>query len=562
MPSLHSPAHPSMSSHTSADLPNASGKKIELTAPQLEKWLAHAESSLSQGKHKLTSEKMDADTPNLAIQLLSRFGLQTAQDVIEFLNSPAGKATTAMIEKQLAEMAALEEDIRQSWLAEQRQEKRVLIFLLLGLLHKGKVHAHHLNEEIQRAMDKRHQTEEKEAIQKAASFVDSNQDELQATLAAYTEASDAIEGLLGKKLHESKALERDLANIEQLTVLADKKYAHYNSHLDAAHQEIAQWALLPTMPIATIHEKISALTAKVTEDAEEISRHLDAGEDDVAREKMEISNAHNLHIATLHDMLAVIKGEKFLYTEDGIRTENFNEAHFILSQEKKIVLKNDKYYLLNADQNSENLSSEEKEVGEKAYLQLKPEIMGVKQLVLHNQNLEQKEHKEKKSVLSARSEVMQQEISLLANQLTQMQAARANAEALLTPASPAPAMKPMPTATVSPRVVATSTPCLSQSYRHMLLLMKSNPTERAIDWLKTSMANTKNPELTAQLNKLVPGKPIPAELMARLLARRDLGSLWLTTPSNPSIVKPDLTPYTTTAPTPFSTRPKPSGTNG
>ena len=270
---------------------------------------------------------------------------------------------------------------------------------------------------------------------------------------------------------------------------------------------------------------------------------------------MEMSNARNLRIGLLLDMIAVIEGRKVMYTQDGTPTQDFHEAEFILSNQKKLIQNNGKYYVLNASQDSENLSNEEKETGEKAYLRLRPEIMGVKQLIQHNQKLEQKEHNERKSVLSARSEAMQQDLLLLANQLTQMQASCASVEAALTSpsATPTPAMKPMPTPTPTPHANAQ---CLTNSYRHMLLLMKSNPSEQSLEWLKTNITSSQSPKkLQEQVNTLSPGKPIPAELMKQLLARRDLGRVWLT-PFKPDITKTDLTPYATS---PFNTRPTPGG---
>ena len=531
-------------------LQDTNEKDIELKATQLEQWFAAAELSL---RPESTLAEADTNLPKLANQILNYFGFQTSQDVIEYLKSPAGKITTALIQKELAEEEAMDRRVMQNVLLERRQYLRRLSFLLLGLLHKREVHAHMLNEETQRANDKRRQTEEQLAKQRRATIPSpTDHAYLYRTLAAYTEATDALEVTLGKKFIECSLIEKALAHIELMIKFVTKKYAQYNDHLDAAYNDIDQWTL--HVPIATVEQKIQVLTTELHLDTAEISKLLDAGDEAAAREKMELSNARNLYISTLLDMLSVIDGRKFMYTEFGERTLNFREAHFIIAQQKKILHKNGRYYLLESSQDSESLSEEDKATGERAYLRLRPEIMGVRQLIQHNQGLEQKEHNEKKTVLLARSEMMQQEILLLTNQLTQIQAARVSIEVTLA-ATPALAMRPVPRQTSSPRVISN---CLSQSYQHMLLLMNSNPSERAIDWLKSNVANTRGTKkLQAQINTLTPGEPIPQPLMKQLLARKELGRMWLN-PNKPDIAQRDLAPYAASPiRTPFSTIPKP-----
>jgi effector protein LidA len=558
MPSLR----PSPNLKQNLLLQDARGKEIVLKASHLEKWFAQAESSLLSNTHKLTPDEIKANTPTLATQFLGHFdlqdGLRTPQNVIDFFKSHAGKATLAMISKNLAETADAEEHLQMDLLIKQRQRQRLMSFLLLGLLHRREARKH-LNEAIQHDIDKRHKTEKEtqKQLAEASSYESSREMYLQKTLDAYLDASRALECELNNKHALSITLEHDLAELEKHILLTAKKYSLYNSQLDLAYEDLAEFTLLPVISIESIQLKINSLSGDFNDEADEINKHLLAGEDDIAREKMEMCNARNLRIGLLLDMIAVIDGRKVMYTQDGLPTQDFHKAEFIISNQKKLVQNNGKYYILNAGQDSENLSNEEKEAGERAYLRLRPEIIGVKQLIQHNENLEQKVHNEKKSVLSARSEAMQQDILLLANQLTQMQASCASTEAALTPRTPTPAMKPMPTPTPTPTVSPqASTQCLSNSYRHMLLLMKNNPSERSIEWLKTNIANTQSPKkLQEQVNTLSPGKPIPAELMKQLLARRHLGHQWLT-PFQTDITQTNLTPYSTS---PFKTRPTPGG---
>lgn len=554
MPRSRLPEDPNLFSQSNIKksllLQDTNDKNVELKAAQLEQWFAAAELSLIP---EPTLALADTNVPKLANKILNFFGFQTSQDVIEYLKSPAGKITTALIQKELAEEETMDRRVMQNVLLKRHQYLRRLSFLLLGLLHKREAHAQMLNEETQQANDKRRQTMEQPAKQRRTTTPSpTDYTYLYRTFAAYTEATDALEITLGKKFIECSLIENALAHIELTIKFVAKKYTQYNDQLDAAYSDIDQWTL--NVPIATVEQKIQLLTTKLALDTAEISKLLDAGDDEAARDMMELSNARNLYISTLLDMLSVIDGRKFMYTEFGERTLNFREAHFIIAQQKKILHKNGKYYLLESSQDSESLSEEDKATGEKAYLRLRPDIMGVRQLIQHNQGLEQKEHHEKKTVLLARSEMMQQEILLLTNQLTQIQAARVGIEGTLA-ATPAPTMRPVLKPTSSAR--ATSN-CLSQSYQHMLLLMNSNPSERAIDWLKSNIANTRGTKkLQAQINTLTPGEPIPQPLMKQLLARKEFGRTWLN-PNKPDIAQRDLTPYAASPiRTPFSTVPKP-----
>ena len=523
-------------------LKNIKDQDIQLKASQLEHWFADAESWLIQKQPELSPTPLNTSESTLATQCLGRFGLQSSSDVISFLKSPAGESTMALLGKELAEMAAIDEQVQQDLLIKQRQHKRKLMFLLLGLLHKHEARAHRLEEEIQRYNEKRLHNE-KEAIEKRH-LTESSISYDPLTVDAYLHVSNAIEQSLDTKLVEAKKLEKELINIEKIIAMTSKKYTNYTAELDRAHEEIAQWTL--DVPLTTVKEKISQLTAMIDSENIEISKLLDSGEDNAARDRMELNNARNLHVAMLLDMLSVMDGSKIMYTQEGERTQLFHEADFIIPLQKKIAFKNGKYYVLQATQNADNLSSDEKEQGEKAYLRLRPDIMGVKKLVQHNKTLEHKEHHEKKSSLLARSETMQQDILLLANQLIKIQASRANAlSALPTPTPAAP----------SPTSGRTNSR-LSQSYKHMIRLMNAGPTAQSIDWLKKTMGNTKkSKKLQEEINTLAPGKPISSGLMNQLLKRKDMGRLWLT-PNKPDTAKLDLTPYAT-APSPLTTKLKP-----
>ena len=173
--------------------------------------------------------------------------------------------------------------------------------------------------------------------------------------------------------------------------------------------------------------------------------------------------------------------------------------------------------------------------------------MGVRQLVQHNQRIEQSEHHEHRTLLSKRSRIMQQEIAFLANQLTKIHAAQADTLFSQNQPTVTPGVSPSPTP-----LSRSSQKCLTNSYLHMVLLMSKNPTDHDIRLLKESQAGNL-PKMKEQLNALKPGKPIPDEVMKQLLKKRDLGRLWIDV-RNPDVDVKE-TSSARTAPSPFSMNP-------
>jgi NACalpha-BTF3-like transcription factor len=266
--------------------------------------------------------------------------------------------------------------------------------------------------------------------------------------------------------------------------------------------------------------------------------------------------AKGVQVTELEDMLAVLKNEKVLYTESGEKALTFDQADYILGADQVIVKRNDKLYLIKKGQSFDDMSIEEQERAANNYKSTsKEEIMGIKKLINQYNKQEIDEASKHTNALSQRSELMQQDILLIANQLAEMQSAASNAELSL---------KKQPTPTPGSKM--TAAPCTStyysDSYKHMLCLMKSNPTsEQSIDRLKyiTSRVDY-SPELKKEINSLKPGIPIPPQIMNRLLAIKDFGTNWLDV-RKPDRVTLDTTPpgapkvESKTAPSPFPMSP-------
>jgi hypothetical protein len=204
------------------------------------------------------------------------------------------------------------------------------------------------------------------------------------------------------------------------------------------------------------------------------------------------------------------------------------------------------------------MTAEERNSAEKGFKQLnKEETMSVRRLVHHNHQLENAP----RDALVARSELLQRDIILLANQLSTLQETSSKAALALKPPAKAPALKMTPIApSAAPIPSPQARPAankeeLTESYRHILRLMASSPTPRAIQWLQTTLSRVDTSHaLKKQLNELKPGMPIPPATMTNLLAMKSVGRAWLDT-SKPDIVEQDLK-SPSTAPSPFRTRPR------
>jgi effector protein LidA len=504
---------------------------------------------------------MEANTADLAIRFVSYYGLKSPDDVIKFLKSEGGKATLTMIQEKLAEMAAMQERALHELSEKERLAQRIMAFLLMGLLARSEAQTERLNIEAEhRIEDIRGRAASTETTTASTSTSAPREIELRRSLDAYDQTSDALQDELDKKLAEAakleKQLEKELLKIKNKTDVINYKYGTYTTHVTQIYAAVH--GILPSTTISPeqLQGKIQALTSmleKLTEklqlDAKEITLFVDRGEIDKARSLMLNSNARNLEVGVLKDILAVIRGDKVLYNAQGQVTTKLKDAEFILPKNKKLVVDNGKYYLLKADQKFEDLTVEEKAQGEKAFLRLQPEIMGVKQLIARNKKLEMGQDQKKDQLLS-RSEAMQHEIELLAGQLAQLQAARAGVVMKMQEAG---FTAPVPTP--SPKAVHS----LADGYRRMLHLMRNCPSPDAIKWLKASHEGLEWVPYRTALNALQPGKPIPPALMTQLLriSEGDMAKRWRV---NLGPI-PDGTPSpesadARTAPTPFSMRPR------
>ncbi|ASQ45480.1 hypothetical protein [Legionella clemsonensis] len=624
-------------SDQSLEIKTSPNKVISLTASHLEQWFANLEASNQQenrkDKHIPHPHDPEVHPSYLATIYLSRYGLKTSKDVITFLKSPAGHDVLAIIGQQLAEIESIKEAVQLEQRDHEIRRHRALAALLLGLLYEKEARAKEKNTEIQKGIDKKlHQSPTSTASESNSEIANA-----QAQYNAYTESINALQKTLSDKLQESEKLEVELEielqKLDEQDAIIEERYNLFDGNLDALDQYIILLNSHSMSPeersktltqleqkITQLQEQLSStgnanvkkqletlqttysILQKQTETPEFTTEHLELkinnlketlekqagkigalieeGNEEKARQLLHKHNGLHVQYEGLRDMVAVLKGEKTLWSKDGQPMSSFaqfGESAFILSKEQSIVLHDGKYYLLQKDQSPENfpfLSEEDKNRAHKDFERARPSISSLKTLVHHNKTLEKGLQFDKREAINTRSETMQQEILLISNQLTKLQAARADVELLMKqlnnltpeiatdPRSTTPVPSPKPSMN-SKSSQPTNTQVVAQSYRHILLLMKANPTPQSVSRLESIF---KRPDGTIDsstqsiLANIRYGQPIPPQIINSLLKNMERLGVSAYKPNVTKIPRPKETahddqPRSTF--TPFSTTPYP-----
>jgi effector protein LidA len=505
------------------------GKMVELTASHLEQWFASIE------KNTKGNEASSAGNEQLTSQLLSRYGLRTSMDVIKFFHTPAGETVKKMMEERLAEIIAIEEWQHQQMLDDQTRHHRMLAFLLLGMAHKKHAHAKHLNEAIQQQIDAQlHQAKKDQSSHKKEA------DGFARQLEAYDASIKAMESTLADKQNDLTSFTRELLSIAELGRAIDLRYKTFAKSLDEL-DAFENSSIHPTdleKTTANILSKIQGLEVTLESQLDEIEQLIVNDKDDEAKALGVEHQGLHLQIGGLKDMLDVINNKKFLYDANGESTLSFKKAAFILKPDLKVVKDaNGMHYLIGAHEKLEDLNDNDKALANKRFNKLQPEISNVKNLAQHNHKLESDFHgdrmksAEKRGVTPQAVTKLYKEITLLKNQLSQVQAARANVIAEMS--------KPAPDANKAMGMQA-STPSLSSStttikkapvytvetFRAAIQQILSNPSRQNIQNAITNVTNVygeNGAKIKAELGKITPGQHLPRE--TRLFLERNIQRL-------------------------------------
>lgn len=490
------------------------GQKVELTAAMLDKWFA----TIETGKYG----KQEHSEALIVTQLLSRFGLKNSVEVIKFLKSPAGESILTLIGDQLAEIASIQEYQRAEMLESQRRYERMVAFLLLALVHKHDAKAKSLNEFIQQQIN---QALKKSADAKktAATDVEARRI-LQKQYDTLEESAKYLESLLADKtgelglLHQDKlALQQEGMHIEERHTILQESVLHLDNDSDYIKLD-------PDNAHHYLTNRINILNMAFHENSRQISNLEAENKPHEARKLLHRNHGLRLHIDGLGDLHAVHRKEKVLYTKDGEETDSFKDAAFVLRPDLKIVKDGAGLrYLIGAKQNLADMDESMKAQARHKFQELKPEICCIKNLVAHQCKREKNYHRDCVHSVDKHIECREKELTLIKNQHHHIRAAQANVLAEMKKMSPDLVkannmQKSMPNVSSGMSVNKTlSGP--DMVLRQSMNALQKNPTPQNINNLANNLTNIYGRvpgSVREDLNKIIPGRPIPEVLLRSL----------------------------------------------
>ncbi|MBA2657125.1 MAG: hypothetical protein H0U70_09110 [Tatlockia sp.] len=289
---------------------------------------------------------------------IEEFGLQNATQVLTFLKTKISKELLAEIEGYLTDKKELDQRILQHTLQNEREEQALLL------------------EELEK------EEETQEFIIKATALEilkQQAQKKLESSESSQEPATSANAGF-------DKTLDIALKDLEK----TEETYSNYSKNLDEADLFVKDLDPKDEKTAEILVKRIEAIEQEIHEEAPKISELLSSGQDLKARELLNDLNAKNLQLALLKDLHAVCTGKKNMYTKDGKTANNFNEAFFIVHEDQKIHYDKDsaKYYLLNKNENFDDLSQNDKAIRNDDFKDKEFQISRVRTVVEHNRGLD------------------------------------------------------------------------------------------------------------------------------------------------------------------------------
>jgi hypothetical protein len=242
-----------------------------------------------------------------------------------------------------------------------------------------------------------------------------------------------------------------------------------------------------------------------------------------ARKLLHRNHGLRLHIDGLADLHAVHRKEKILYTKNGEETDSFRDAAFVLKPDLKIARDGTGMrYLIGARQNLADMDETMKAQARNKYEALKPEIYCIKNLVSHQCKREKNYHRDCVHSVDKHIECREKELTLIKNQHHHIKAAQANVLAEMKKMNP-DLVKANNMQKSMPNVASGMSLNKTVSGPDMLLkslnALQKNPSQQNINNVAnnlTSMYGRVPGQVREDLNKIIPGKPIPEVLLRSL----------------------------------------------
>lgn len=384
-------------------------------------------------------QDLDPNDSNPTINL-SRFGFKNINDLKTFLLSPAGDTFKAELSAKIALDKTFQEQQRLELQEQAKMHSRIKIHLLLWLMEKKGEAAEQLKEIIIEQNEKALKQSSAKPPQKPSDPVKANKELKQALTDYDTRLSESLE--------KHDQLTEQLTRLKQQKAALESKHEVYRASLDELenahdqHEELNPDELNDT--IKTLEDKIHSQTEQITA----LLDNNKPGNEEEAHTLLNKQNALNLQLASLYDLRSKQQGEKVFFNAEGKPVSSQKDADFVVSNKKKIVEKDGKYYLLNS---GDELTAANKDQAALDFNNSKHELMSVKKSVENTIQLEKDFHNFDKRIEEVDAEKLEIE-----NQIKLMQSVRST---LTQPSDSieqeAPTPRPMPSSSkVASRTVA------------------------------------------------------------------------------------------------------------
>ena len=496
------------------------GTIISLTSDKLESWFAAIERRNPQTPISSTDI---VNNPYLARVFISRFGFKNPNEILMYLNSPAGAHLRAIIAEELLEMAELENF--EHALADENEWRYHLkhALLFLGLLYEEEAYAKHVEMIKQIILDQQKQaqaTHDKSKKQTEYDAALQQQQILNEQLQAFYAAYGALDSKLSQKMQESEQLEKELTTLEQEKIALEKEAILFDSALEEMDL-IIQEGSKQADPKTYFESHIAKLKQTMELEIDDINELIANNKDSEAMELLKIHQAHHAQVAGLNNIFDVLKGDKYFVDNEGNPVETVQKAQLIINKSNKIVKDQDgKYYVISAGEDLESIKQsanahERLNLAHRHYQKDLAENNTIHIFVAQNKSSKKEHHSKRYEAALNRSTQLQTEIVVLSTQMMRIQTDHqqnlmANMQQNIalkapnnsTPMAVAPVPRPEPTTSASPKK-QHSAMTLFPSAEHnagktlqlAFKLMLHDRTPRAIDAFKARLNDQHNPDL-------------------------------------------------------------------
>jgi hypothetical protein len=450
-------------------------------------------------------------------ELLSRFGIKSAMDVMKFLQSPEGKISQACM-NQIIKREAREQELAQFLQNLELQKKQHLAYLILSLEYdEEKAH--------QRIRDLEEENQQNQALRRHAqtpstsSTHTSIEISIEETLYHYEKAKEALLQELIFTTTEVDTLEKELSSLEKhIALLFTKKQLQQS-----------------------IHQLFEQLN-----DDDEIDQHYIQNQID------EVSHAYRQEMISLGKIEtqaitpSFIKHWTLLDTYQ-LQAKTWDDFRSALKPGQKVVQKNGVLYLIEPGMRFETLSLEAREKAAHAYLTLKPKLEKTRLRIEEEDQLQQAELEQKKVTLVGKIDFEREKINFFQTRLqtlnhsihllTQLlNASKEKNESEQSESNLALQLKPRPNAAPRTRNTETTPRPTPQPKTDQII---SNQSILKLDLCKIRCVNQTPPnqlspqelsklaaiersklieELKARPKEIIPGAPPSPSLLTMLIA--------------------------------------------